>query len=139
MLGGAPGRSDGFEWECNDFRSDDRTHPSDQGSDKVAAVLLDWMKKNESSDPEGHKRAFATRKNVLSQATIYWRNAESIANDMLKKGDSEGAIKNCKDAAERIKGIPGLYVAVVNTIERMRDEAGAPAGTEPAGDPKSGG
>ena len=38
-----------------------------------------------------------------------------------------------------IKGIPGLYVAVVNTIERMRDEAGAPAGTEPAGDPKSGG
>src|SRR5262249_43367968 len=40
-------RSDGLTWQCSDFRSDDGTHPSDQGRAKVAHLLLHLF----SSDP----------------------------------------------------------------------------------------
>jgi hypothetical protein len=44
--GGVPGRSDGLEWTCQDF-VEDGIHPSEEGADKVADMLLDHLK----SDP----------------------------------------------------------------------------------------
>jgi hypothetical protein len=35
-------RSDGLTWECSDFQNDG-THPSSQGEDKVAHILLDFV------------------------------------------------------------------------------------------------
>ncbi|MFN2487581.1 MAG: S-layer homology domain-containing protein [Acidimicrobiia bacterium] len=46
VAGGAPGRSDGLEWLCSDFR-DDGIHPSDEGAAKVATMLLSHL----HSDP----------------------------------------------------------------------------------------
>lgn len=47
VAGGVPGRSDGLEWFGDDFRSDDRTHPSvPQGVTKVGHLLLDWLKQD---------------------------------------------------------------------------------------------
>jgi hypothetical protein len=42
VLGGVPGRRDGLEWLCGDFAADG-THPSNQGADKVALMLFDWL------------------------------------------------------------------------------------------------
>lgn len=36
-------RLDGATWSCGDFRSDDGTHPSTEGRDKVAHMLLDFL------------------------------------------------------------------------------------------------
>ncbi|KAF0245425.1 MAG: hypothetical protein FD180_1648 [Planctomycetota bacterium] len=49
--GGAPGRSDGLEWVCDDFAEFDRTHPSAQGAEKVGKMLLDWLKTDSTSKP----------------------------------------------------------------------------------------
>ncbi len=44
---GMTGRKDGLTWSCSDVRSDDGTHPSTSGSQKVAQALLDFV----HSDP----------------------------------------------------------------------------------------
>lgn len=36
-------RHDGLTWQCEDFRPDDGTHPSDSGRMKVARMLLDFL------------------------------------------------------------------------------------------------
>ena len=41
-------RSDGLTWACNEF-ADDGTHPGDPARDKVAAMLLDFFKTDESA------------------------------------------------------------------------------------------
>ena len=41
---GTMGRSDGLTWSCSDVRSNDGTHPSDSGSQKVAQMLLDFIR-----------------------------------------------------------------------------------------------
>jgi len=38
------GRSDGLTWSCADVRSNDGTHPSDSGAQKVAQALLDFIR-----------------------------------------------------------------------------------------------
>ena len=44
IMGGLPGRSDGLEYECSDFR-DDGTHPSEpQGVNKIGALLVEHWK-----------------------------------------------------------------------------------------------
>lgn len=48
--GGVPGRSDGLEWACTDF-GDDGTHPSASGEEKVARILLDWLKADPTAAP----------------------------------------------------------------------------------------
>ncbi len=37
-------RSDGLTWSCADVRSNDGTHPSDSGSQKVAQLLLEFIR-----------------------------------------------------------------------------------------------
>ena len=52
QLGGVPGRSDGLEYECDDFRDDDRTHPSEpQGAQKIGELILDWFKTSDLTAP----------------------------------------------------------------------------------------
>lgn len=41
---GTKGRSDGLVWACDDVRSNDGTHPSDSGVQKVANLLLNFFK-----------------------------------------------------------------------------------------------
>jgi hypothetical protein len=41
---GMKGRSDGLTWSCSDVRSNDGTHPSTSGSQKVADLLLDFVR-----------------------------------------------------------------------------------------------
>jgi len=48
VVGGTPGRSDGLEWRCADL-SGDGTHPSTQGRQKVAQLLLAWLKADSTS------------------------------------------------------------------------------------------
>lgn len=43
-------RSDGLTWECGDL-ANDGTHPSDQGSEKVANLLLDFLKTDATAVP----------------------------------------------------------------------------------------
>ena len=42
-------RSDGLTWACNEF-ADDGTHPGDPARDKVAAMLLDFFKTDETTN-----------------------------------------------------------------------------------------
>jgi hypothetical protein len=41
---GTKGRRDGLTWSCSEVRSNDGTHPSDSGSQKVAQALLDFVR-----------------------------------------------------------------------------------------------
>jgi hypothetical protein len=41
---GTKPRSDGLTWSCSDVRNNDGTHPSDSGSQKVAQMLLDFIR-----------------------------------------------------------------------------------------------
>ncbi len=50
VAGGVPGRSDGLEWLCSDL-SNDGTHPSTTGRQKVAQMLLAWLKTDSTSMP----------------------------------------------------------------------------------------
>jgi len=43
VVGGVPGRSDGLEWLCEDYKKDGG-HPSVIGQNKVASILLDFLK-----------------------------------------------------------------------------------------------
>ncbi len=43
-------RSDGLTWQCSDFGADG-THPSSSGQDKVAGLLLDFMKSDPTATP----------------------------------------------------------------------------------------
>lgn len=47
---GATARSDGLTWECSDLRSDG-THPSDEGTEKVGAMLLDHFLTSPTTAP----------------------------------------------------------------------------------------
>lgn len=47
---GVKPRSDGLTWLCSDFQSDG-THPSTSGRQKVATMLLNFFKTNESARP----------------------------------------------------------------------------------------
>jgi len=47
---GTKPRSDGLTWLCSDFQSDG-THPATSGRQKVATMLLDFFKTNESARP----------------------------------------------------------------------------------------
>src|SRR5439155_14747287 len=47
---GTIGRSDGLVWHCTDSQSDG-THPSTSGSQKVAALLLTFLKIDPTSQP----------------------------------------------------------------------------------------
>ncbi len=47
---GLNARSDGLTWQCGDVRPSDGVHPSDpQGMLKVAGILLDWFKTDETT------------------------------------------------------------------------------------------
>ncbi|MFQ5706823.1 MAG: FlgD immunoglobulin-like domain containing protein [bacterium] len=43
-------RSDGLIWECDDL-ANDGTHPSDKGSDKVANLIIDFLKTDPTATP----------------------------------------------------------------------------------------
>jgi len=49
--GSARPRSDGLTWTCSDVRSNDGTHPSDSGSQKVAQMLLDFIRTDATARP----------------------------------------------------------------------------------------
>jgi len=44
---GTKGRSDGFTWSCADVRTNDGTHPSDQGAAKVAQLLQQFFQSSQ--------------------------------------------------------------------------------------------
>jgi hypothetical protein len=44
-------RGDGLTWECADFRTDDGTHPSASGADKVAHMLLAFFRHDATTTP----------------------------------------------------------------------------------------
>jgi hypothetical protein len=46
--GGEPGRSDGLEWLCGDFR-EDGIHPSDAGAAKVASLIADFLHSDDTA------------------------------------------------------------------------------------------
>lgn len=46
---GLDARADGLTWECADFR-DDGMHPSEQGAQKVAQMLLDFLHSDATAD-----------------------------------------------------------------------------------------
>jgi hypothetical protein len=46
---GARPRSDGLTWSCSDFASSDLTHPGPSGREKVAALLLDFVRTDASA------------------------------------------------------------------------------------------
>ena len=46
---GTTKRADGFVWEENDFREDDRTHESTQGQDKVGRELVKFFKTDKTT------------------------------------------------------------------------------------------
>lgn len=48
LAGGIPGRSDGLEYACSDFRNDG-VHPSATGRGKVAALLIDFFERDSTS------------------------------------------------------------------------------------------
>ena len=48
---GTAGRSDGLIWSCNDVNAGDGTHPSLAGEQKVAALLLSFLKTNSTAQP----------------------------------------------------------------------------------------
>ena len=50
VVGGIGGRNDGLEWECGDL-ANDGTHPSQQGADKTAQMLFNWL----STDPNSQQ------------------------------------------------------------------------------------
>ncbi len=50
VVGGIPGRNDGLEWLPSDL-GPDGTHPSEQGRDKVAGILMEFMKTDTTSLP----------------------------------------------------------------------------------------
>jgi lysophospholipase L1-like esterase len=50
QVGGIPGRSDGLEWLCGDFQSDG-IHPSTSGRNKVATMLLSFLKADTTATP----------------------------------------------------------------------------------------
>jgi hypothetical protein len=58
VVGGVPGRSDGYEWNClqdddvaSDVRTDDYTHPGGGGITKVGDMLLDFFKTDLTARP----------------------------------------------------------------------------------------
>lgn len=46
---GTRGRSDGFVWTCDDVRSNDGTHPSDSGVQKVDLLLMSFFKSDSTA------------------------------------------------------------------------------------------
>jgi hypothetical protein len=47
-----PRKSDGLVWKAEDFRENDRTHPSvESGREKVAKLLLNFLKTDSTSTP----------------------------------------------------------------------------------------
>ena len=47
-----PRKSDGLVWKVEDFRENDRTHPSvESGREKVAKLLLNFLKNDPTSKP----------------------------------------------------------------------------------------
>jgi hypothetical protein len=48
---GTSGRSDGLVWNCADVLASDGTHPSASGSQKVAALLLTFLKIDPTAQP----------------------------------------------------------------------------------------
>ncbi len=50
VVGGIPGRSDGLEWFSGDL-GPDGTHPSEQGREKVAGMLMEFFKADSTSIP----------------------------------------------------------------------------------------
>ena len=52
VLGGIPGRSDGLEYECDDYASTDGMHPSDpQGRTKISQMILDFLLSESTAAP----------------------------------------------------------------------------------------
>jgi hypothetical protein len=46
---GMKARSDGLQWFKTDMRANDHTHPSEQGCEKVSAMVLDFVKKDQTA------------------------------------------------------------------------------------------
>ncbi len=44
--GTTPRSSDGLTWSCSELRSNDGTHPSDSGAQKVATLLLEFIRRD---------------------------------------------------------------------------------------------
>lgn len=89
--GGAPGRSDGLEWKCSDFIIDG-THPSSFGAQKVAQMLLDFLKSDPTSTP--------------------WFVDSSGAGSPPPGGTSGGGVPGC--------GLVGIEVLLLLAILRRR-------------------
>lgn len=81
-------RSDGLIWECADF-APDGTHPSAQGADKVASMLLDMFQNDSTAEPwykgsGGNQEVLVLTQTALRQGrNANFRVMEALPNETI--------------------------------------------------------